>query len=170
MSESRDFPHTIEAIRARLEAATPGPWSIYGRKTDRGRLNIGQKALGGDHVAAVHSEYVEADAALIAAAPTDLRLLLDENERLRRALALIDVAEAAKGLEPLSPEAFPDRRLFTLHITQAMVKAATTELRERTPLDPPKSRYTAAIGEVCDYAERLVAERDRLRAMGAGCS
>ena len=91
-------PLDLEAIRARLASATPGPWKastddagdvvVWGPDEDW-LANVGNWArqhLGIDADAAAR-QFVEtrdaADATLIAHAPTDLAALCDEVERLR---------------------------------------------------------------------------------------
>lgn len=82
----------IAAIRARLEAATPGPWAQPIDEEPRAivaakRPMFSLLALDRDGMAIVDKK---ADADLIAHAPTDLRDLLSYVERLEA------VAEAAK--------------------------------------------------------------------------
>ena len=82
----------LDEIRARLEAATSGPW----------RVSSIRQRFGGEPVLVIHGPDDKAyayvlygdgsnaqhaaaygDASLIAHAPTDIRYLLDENDRLR---------------------------------------------------------------------------------------
>ena len=89
----------IAAIKARLEAATSGEWLVdpEGWETEEGMsfLTIyggGIHGSSAEHCVANVSNYgqgvmaCEADAQLIAHAPTDIRWLLDEVERLTRLL------------------------------------------------------------------------------------
>lgn len=83
---------TTQEIRARLEAATPGPW-VWERQFD----SPGEHWIAADNhqcvrVTARHDGVsssstrcvrADANAALIASAPTDLAYLLGEVERLR---------------------------------------------------------------------------------------
>lgn len=72
----------IRAIEARLAAITPGPWDVELYEV------LGPDRYGQPEIAVCDTE---ADAAFIAAAPADLRFLLDEVARLRAALnALLD--------------------------------------------------------------------------------
>ena len=88
----------IEAIKARLAAATPGPWDI-GTATDcsgdtailaeiRGETTVIAECfaelVGKDGVVAKNSQRCLATATLIAHAPTDIAALLAEVERLQR--------------------------------------------------------------------------------------
>lgn len=78
----------IAEIRARLEAATPGPWkaNLY----LGGAYAIDRIAPNGDRLArvAVVDGMIQtpANAALIAHAPTDLAYLLDRIDKLERAV------------------------------------------------------------------------------------
>jgi hypothetical protein len=80
----------IDAIRARLDAATPGPWEArqwYGND-DGGWAAIGphheSRDWNDDEPESDLHELAKRDAALIANAPADLRALLDEVERLTK--------------------------------------------------------------------------------------
>lgn len=73
----------IEAIRRRLEAATPGPWRYATIVTQDERYATGPQHEGGVGAPSEIKNKAHADALLIAHAPTDLRALLDEVERLR---------------------------------------------------------------------------------------
>lgn len=109
--------HTIEAIRDRLEAATPGPWTLLDQ--GYGRWGVGCKRWPRTpSVVYAHSAWDgfgngsrEADAALIAAAPTDLALLLA-------------VAEAAKEMA----NAFPT--FIELRDAQLRLRAALSALED----------------------------------------
>ncbi|GIP55928.1 hypothetical protein [Paenibacillus vini] len=77
----------IQEIRERLEAASPGPWTIYEYSDYRGyevhKYPIGYKsAITGWGKVLQTKE----DASLIANAPTDISYLLSEVERLQTAL------------------------------------------------------------------------------------
>lgn len=76
---------TLDEIDARLKAATPGPWRVRdrmvgspGRVYQRDIYAPSNAGRGGRPVASVYDGFVqtEADAALIAHAPEDLRALL----------------------------------------------------------------------------------------------
>ena len=78
-----------EAIRARLEAATPGPWA---RDPYKG-ANM-QVVAHGNEVVAYHGHHqrqkdknVVPNFIFIAHAPTDIAALLADNDRLRAALS-----------------------------------------------------------------------------------
>lgn len=71
----------IAAIKARLSAATPGPWQHFPPPTNRlvaGGTNF-ETEVANCRVVAGH-----ADAELIANAPADIEFLLAENRQLRR--------------------------------------------------------------------------------------
>ena len=74
----------IAEIRARLDAATPGPW----KRSLSGSHYNPWKVHRGAILVALSGEAVE-DADLIAHAPADIAWLLDEVERLREAAAEI---------------------------------------------------------------------------------
>jgi hypothetical protein len=83
----------LSAIRARLDAATPGPWEAV---TPKRYAAVRSEKAGcyvytqGKIPADTHADTVtrqQRDAHLIANAPTDLRALLDEVERLTTLLA-----------------------------------------------------------------------------------
>ena len=83
----------LDPIRARLAAATPGPWHAW----DRGigsEVHVGAECVSEttqyercrDLNDGFRETFAEADAALIANAPADLAALLAEVERLREAV------------------------------------------------------------------------------------
>jgi hypothetical protein len=74
-------PLDLEPIRARLAAATPGPWEAE----HRGFEVYETHTAHGDLVAEASLQI--SDAELIAHAPADLAALADEVESLRRELA-----------------------------------------------------------------------------------
>ena len=84
-------PAQLEEIRARCDAATPGPWisceveSVSGRRlyVRAGSLLIGETWYADDREQVRNNEFV-------ANARADVPALLAEVERLRSALALID--------------------------------------------------------------------------------
>ena len=89
----------LDAIRARLAAATPGPWHAYGNTLAAETGGCTCSPHYGAHEAHCGLEeigqVVESDADLIAHAPADLAALLAEVERLRRTEAQIK-AEALR--------------------------------------------------------------------------
>jgi len=74
------MPDRLAEIRARLDAATPGPWTP--EETQRGH-DIWWQPGEGMRDGRVANVYVERDAHFIAHAPADIAWLLDEVERLR---------------------------------------------------------------------------------------
>lgn len=94
----------LQEIRARLDAATPGPWEEGGFdrpwSVTAGRFVLDERS----------SATRQADADLIAHAPADIAWLLDELERCREESErrlLLD--EFEKGRRFPSPEALPAR-------------------------------------------------------------
>lgn len=96
-------PARLEEIRQRLERATPGPWKCwngYGPIPGAPRL-MGIKRIGPDHEGGLHGYSgagrdtdgdlfaTEADAELVASAPTYLSELLAEVERLQRQVVML---------------------------------------------------------------------------------
>lgn len=86
----------LEAIEARLKAATPGPWMsefwdgllFVSAIHDAGGSYVCELGLGSDSAAK--------DAAFIAAAPTDVAALIAEVRRLRAALEVIEAIESGR--------------------------------------------------------------------------
>jgi hypothetical protein len=113
----------LDEIRARADAATPGPWHRP-RSGQRDRLVLTRLAVGRGHLALVgcrpsgeryapegdHARFGEANAAFIAAARSDIPYLLDrlgaseqEAARLREALrAVVDSVEVSDDEEEIS--------------------------------------------------------------------
>lgn len=80
-------PSELSAIRARLDAATPGPWEAGTADCcpDMGWVDGPKGAVCPQFTATKVTHSLDAnDAELIANAPTDLRALLDEVERLTK--------------------------------------------------------------------------------------
>lgn len=77
-------PEELDAIEARLNAATSWPWW---RKADATAVWGGNGASGYEHVATVHSVRAEADAGFLVHAPGDVARLVAEVRRLTRELA-----------------------------------------------------------------------------------
>jgi len=80
----------LDAIKARLAAATPGPWVLQGAQSDYDISGEGERVNGwtvGPRVLEIDLRDPRhlklADAELIANAPSDLKALLEEVERLR---------------------------------------------------------------------------------------
>lgn len=79
-------PDQLSAIRERLDAATPGPWEAGTAACcpDMGWVDGPKGAVCPQFTATKVTHSLDAnDAELIANAPTDLRALLDEVERIR---------------------------------------------------------------------------------------
>ena len=88
----------LTEIRARLEAATPGPWRVWHRAVDRtehdDQLGLLGLDIAGPPEPARGRFARAADAQLIAHAPADLRDLLAHTEERDRALAEADARVA----------------------------------------------------------------------------
>lgn len=82
---------TVPEIRARLEAATPGPWEATWRDDEWASVEIPDTADDTMQLAWHEGGGITAmdgaNAEFIAHAPTDIAFLLEENERLERRLA-----------------------------------------------------------------------------------
>lgn len=76
----------IDAIRARMEAATEGPWEALGSDPYDTVIDTGGASLGCCPDCGVRAGFERADAEFIAHARTDLPAALDEVTRLRAAL------------------------------------------------------------------------------------
>ncbi len=77
---------SLDEIKARLKAATPGPWKVDAKEC-KGKHVVTDAPF--EYRIAVANEYYESgakDASLIAHAPTDLAFLLGLVERQQRAL------------------------------------------------------------------------------------
>lgn len=84
------------AIRARLDAATEGPWEVDDRTSALPRVySIDPDVDTPPMIAEVHGIH---DAALIAHAPTDLAALLAENQRLRDTIQAVNGASSGVPL------------------------------------------------------------------------
>jgi hypothetical protein len=109
-------PDQLSAIRARLDAATPGPWEArqwYGND-DGGWAAIGphheSRDWNDDEPESDLHELAKRDAALIANAPTDLRTLLDEVERLNAECASAYRRGVEQAVCSVEGEATPSAR------------------------------------------------------------
>jgi hypothetical protein len=110
----------LDAIRARADAATPGPWAKpfctdapgdEGWWINNGRVGTEEYSIG---LTMAYNPRAEADATFIAAARADIPALLDEVERLRALLPIVDAARvlaanhkawgASKRVIPGTPE------------------------------------------------------------------
>ncbi len=90
----------LDAIRARAEAATPGPWYVplYGYSIDTDKKKL--LCMMGECV----DEQVDADMRFIAAAREDIPALLDEVERLQGMLDNLRSVAENNGIEALREE------------------------------------------------------------------
>jgi hypothetical protein len=99
----------IAGIKARLAAATAGPWAVH---NPRSRFHIISTVLpaGRDFVMESGSADEAADAELIANAPTDIAELLGEVERLRAVVASFTELRAIHADDLAWDRAFADPR------------------------------------------------------------
>lgn len=89
-------PDERAAIRARLDAATPGPWAL-GHDTDINGAWFAEILVPSQHLAALgYIDSSRADAEFIAHSRTDIELLLAEVERLTQMIRDIDEAAQPK--------------------------------------------------------------------------
>jgi hypothetical protein len=102
----------LEEIRARLAAATPGPWTAI-QKTWRSRtsghtwsaygIEQSQEVYGDDAWAISYAtdtgQIAQKDADLIAHAPADLAYLLAEVERLQGIMGILEEVGAERGAD-----------------------------------------------------------------------
>ena len=109
----------IEGIKARLAAATPGPWALVDFPVMFPRV----QSIAEDKTS-ICETWEWADAKFIAAAPTDLAALLAENERLQR--------ERSEWCDQA------DRRLTDYTTQQRDLLAENAALRARLTLTPEK--------------------------------
>lgn len=81
-----------DEIQARLEAATPGEWTVRTSEWVDGGVHCKSRRIEGSHHGydfpddTPEGALANADVALIVNAKTDLQYLLDENARLREQL------------------------------------------------------------------------------------
>lgn len=87
----------LKAIEARLQAATPGPWSDFCESGDWWIETMADDGSPGGLVVCDANDMDAADMALIAAAPTDIAALIAEVRRLRALMANTNVS-MPKGL------------------------------------------------------------------------
>ncbi len=100
MTDTNPPADRTAAIRVRLDAATPGPWTRLGRnscKPDEDDWFLGHEIEGPPDASRGQFERV-ADAELVANAPTDLAYLLARVEELERQLATAREEAAGKAL------------------------------------------------------------------------
>lgn len=99
----------LAAMRARVDAATPGPWGIPPRRSDAAKFRLQRINKDGDWAWTWHGFITcdfKQDAEFIANARSDMQTLLDEVARLRIELegvhgmiATLPVDELATALE-----------------------------------------------------------------------
>lgn len=107
----------LSAIRARLQAATPGPWQLRSGMQPYDELDTVEHSHGLS-VCVCDSTRFDRDADFIAHAPEDIRALLAEAERLRR------VEDAAKHLVGPARHHYDDDDVDRHHAAMdALVKA-----------------------------------------------
>ncbi len=102
-------PDQLSAIRARLDAATPGPWELW-----YGELDWVSVGIDGDTVAECRTHINHQfsgwqnrrHATFIAHAPADLRALLDEVERLTMELHASQAEVVELHADPLPAAAW----------------------------------------------------------------
>lgn len=174
-----------QQIRARLAAATPGPWQMARSAPGDGFENLSIQSASDEVIVGgcgcCGSPYGSnvADAALIANAPADLAYLLEENQRLReelkqrdsvpfpahRTLALVkEKAEleadltAARAERDRLREALADSERVNFELNQAAVDAGTAQANALADLAAARAEVDRLHGVVaaCD------GERDSL--------
>lgn len=91
-------PLDLDAIQARCEAATPGPWQLDGPWWWNDRKCSGMVSAGGARDAVVISPHGQNDAneRFIAAARTDVPALVVLVERLRRLMRMFHDPESCR--------------------------------------------------------------------------
>lgn len=83
MINLKEMPLDLKAIRARLDAATPGPWKHENKGQDHRVITpTGRQWNIGDAI--YHAE--DRDAEFIAHAPTDIAALIEALEKCKEAL------------------------------------------------------------------------------------
>lgn len=136
---------SIEEIRARLAAASPGPW-WFDAGQDWG-ASWGIVSGTGDHMRYVAKPYGDEDRAAITAYPTDIAFLLERDAARERRLAeleaelstlkmvITDFADDHLGLQEVAP---PDellsrvgKRIFELRQDCGKAEAELAGVRER---------------------------------------
>lgn len=145
----------LDAIRGRLEAATPGPWTTGGIFDPRGpnpKQSVwGPTAPGMQSGVLVVDRAPKADATLIAHAPADIAALLDEVDRL--------TADRTADRERFRAALEDSQRAFVraLGVVTAERDAAVQAVeREHEGCNAHTERLQAD-------AAAVTAERDRLR-------
>jgi hypothetical protein len=163
----------LDAIRARLDAATPGPWEAGTASCcpDLGWVEGPKGAVCPQFTATKVTHSLDAnDAELIANAPTDLRALLDEVERLtaerdswflkgRHIASKKDVCPSCRGWGRLI-EGLPPR---TALVTCSYCWGSGDITDKGTDLREVRDERI----HLQKQAERLTAERDAAFARGA---
>lgn len=92
-------PARLVEIRERLSKATPGPWLYHDCKVGTARVGCYDiiSAVNSEVFITISSERNDDDGAFIANAPTDIRDLLSEVERLQGVIAQHDLCHDLHG-------------------------------------------------------------------------
>ena len=130
-------PDQLDAIRSRLNAATPGPW-IAEYSSEQGNCVIPHDALSTREAVCVTRLYhAAADAELIAHAPTDLADLLTEVDRLTAdlAAAAAKLATISDMCQPKTLKAGPWPSIWGRDLLRIIHPPRPAPAREPKPLD-----------------------------------
>ena len=143
-------------IEARLAAATPGPWGagpnrVFAANADGTPATGGMRVGMYPHIASV---YREDDAALVAAAPADLRWLLAELARVERER---DVA--VEATQPGAVTFFIDEALRLESMLHALARRVVED-------DDPMTMARDLIANTGGLSTRMVSEGARVTASG----
>jgi len=173
----------LSAIRARLQAGTPGPWERHGT------LILSAMTSRGTQARIVDCEYDDvsyddniANAALIANAPSDLAALLEENERLHERLednhVFLRNADGEMVREDVAPGSIPDGiecRDATIKLQDEQIGRLRAQIAALTAA--AEGARAGAIEEAAALADAAVArheahrtEAERLRAPWAAAT
>ncbi len=143
MTEQRMTQAALDAIRARVEAATPGEWEIAYEDAEDGDLWSSGVSTSDEDVIAVdggHLLVTHDDLTLITHAPADIRALLDELQRerdysaaiLERTGALYHAANAAvaawQGYWPADVDGTMEALLSAINATEIGEDEAAEEV------------------------------------------
>lgn len=114
------IPEQLEQIRARLEAATPGPWREFAESGDFWieRADADGNPIGPGVCSNSASFYNQADCVLVEHAPADIACLLDE---VRRLYAVIDQSISdVQGISNLAGDDVPGLREMIHHLADQL--------------------------------------------------
>jgi len=153
-------PLDLEAIQARAEAATEGPWTVRAADTGIRSSNPYAWVLGpGDvPIAERHNGGTLADIDFIAAARSDVPALLAEVSRLRNDVVARDLLNQVLSEQLAEAQS-------CVGATRGMAVAANAALRAR--LLAALARDDDGRTSLTEYVDDLVADRDALRAQVA---